>query len=647
MKRVGKFINPLKLSITIKMWLKSKFSKIRFPIRAKIMTLLAGSLTISLLSYLSIATSLFVEDKVSYIYDYNLAKIKAVADSIDNQISKASVLASTAGHLLASKDANRGVVEETFRDLNVQLGVSALLYLRPTSERRFTIVESHGTDSEKLQRMLAESGWTPAEFAGAGILIGKANQGAVPVGGKTVDALGRPLAYLFLLSPLKALLDSPGKNFSVYLLDRSGNPLSASTTPRANEREVTKPIFSSIPTGFNSGVREMQVEGSENIIGYQKLEDGALTALGLIPKEAAFTAQRALVRRSFVLGLSVLLIALGVALVLVRSLTRRLRQMWHATQKVSEGDFSVRVATDGATEDEVTSLAVSFNAMSGKIKELLAETVKKARMEKELETAQIVQSRFFPTTGFDHSNLKLSGRFVPASECSGDWWQYALIGDQLIIVLGDVTGHGVSAALVTAAAHAGFSMTVADWKTGTKGPLSITTLAEKLHQAVVASAGGQASMTFAAAEINLKTGMMVFANAGHPPPFLYRDDRSKPLMGAMNHALGERGPVSFHTSSIQLQAGDRIFWYSDGVFEARRKDRKKISKMGLVRSLEEISSRAGFNAQSICDTFMSQTIAFFGNADERPDDITFMAVVIPKGAQFELPQQKAEAEKAA
>ena len=83
--------------------------------------------------------------------------------------------------------------------------------------------------------------------------------------------------------------------------------------------------------------------------------------------------------------------------------------------------------------------------MAGKIDELMIQTA---------ETAQEVQARFFTQAKLQLDQLSLYGQYIPASECAGDGWHYAQVGDELLVVVGNATGHGVSAALVTAAAHA-------------------------------------------------------------------------------------------------------------------------------------------------------------------------------------------------
>src|SRR5262249_10646269 len=147
-----------------------------------------------------------------------------------------------------------------------------------------------------------------------------------------------------------------------------------------------------------------------------------------------------------------------------------------------------------------------------------------------------VQSRFFPTQLLQLPTIHLAGRSVPASECAGDWWHYAQVGEEIVIVIGDVTGHGVSAALVTAGAHSAFSLLIRN--AIREGHISMERLTDELNAAVLAAANGQASMTLAAVSFHLRTGQIRYVNASHCIPYVHRRGKAMALMGGNCPALG-------------------------------------------------------------------------------------------------------------
>ncbi len=94
----------------------------------------------------------------------------------------------------------------------------------------------------------------------------------------------------------------------------------------------------------------------------------------------------------------------------------------------------------------------NFNIMAAEVSRLLDQTAEKARMESELQTAKTVQETLFPETRAKIGPLAIAGYYEPASECGGDWWHYCQIGNKIFLWIGDATGHGAPAALITSAA---------------------------------------------------------------------------------------------------------------------------------------------------------------------------------------------------
>jgi sigma-B regulation protein RsbU (phosphoserine phosphatase) len=422
--------------------------KIRLSLRAKILALLTLALAVSLMSYLYAGTSLIVEDKTSYIYDYNLAQARAVSDAVNSQIRKLTTSAGVIAGLLSENatrpdqigartaDPDPTTLRKIFDRHAKELGLESILLLKPSSEAEFTRLAAFGidpaTESAKGDELLAQAGrlgWNPKTFAERPLMISATDDGRTILGGRSQDARGEPLVFVTAFRIDPAILQSVGKGFEVRLIDgrgkllvsKSGNALSLAGPALAElEGGLAKGAFGA----FGSGVRDWQVEGRKYMVSYDRIAQDQLLALSYVDREVAFSAAKTLVQRSLVLSVSILLLAIGVTFLFVRGLTARLRELWQATERVGRGDFSLRLDPSKGQSDEISDLAGSFNAMSSKIDELVLQTADKARMEKELETAQAVQSRFFPPENFTHTNLTLAGQYVPASECAGDWWHY-------------------------------------------------------------------------------------------------------------------------------------------------------------------------------------------------------------------------------
>lgn len=360
--------------------------------------------------------------------------------------------------------------------------------------------------------------------------------------------------------------------------------------------------------------------------------------VGSLPKEVAFSGARLLARRTLLVGGGILLIAIGLSVLTVRRLLAGLKQIWHATNRVAEGDFAVRVPLAQGPRDEIGDLAGSFNLMAGKIGELMVATAEKARMEKELETAQLVQQRFFPRSAFESPNLRLAGRCRPASECGGDWWQYERIGDSIVIVMGDVTGHGVSSALVTAAVYGVFAQAMSLVRKSSKLTLDLRELLASLNLGVLSAAGGQATMSLIAAEIDLRTGKLRLSNASHRPPYWIRPRCKEPvvpLLGSLSSPLGQGADTKFEIEEVDLGPGELVFLYTDGLVEAHGEQGRALRKSRLFKLLTEQAGASQPDPSRVCEIVLGEAVAIFQEDRQRQeDDITVVSVMVPPSAAF-------------
>src|SRR5207244_2016607 len=146
------------------------------------------------------------------------------------------------------------------------------------------------------------------------------------------------------------------------------------------------------------------------------------------------------------------LFALIIGVGLTRTITRAVANLYHATQRVNRGDFSHRIAVK--SKDQLAALETSFNSMTESLEKLLAEQKEKQRLENELVIAQEVQAQLFPKEISQLESLEVHGFCRPARTVSGDYYDFlALNSDRLILAVGDISGKGISAALLMATIH--------------------------------------------------------------------------------------------------------------------------------------------------------------------------------------------------
>ena len=187
-------------------------------------------------------------------------------------------------------------------------------------------------------------------------------------------------------------------------------------------------------------------------MSYSRLGLSDIVVISTVSMNKALKAVDVLIKKSALFFIALIASTLLISLFASSQLTSALRELFEATAKIAQGDFSVRVLV--RSKDEVGGLAESFNWMAEKVSHLMSETAEKARMENELATVKTVQETLFPADNLSDPRAQVVGHFQPASECGGDWWSYTLIGNKLYLWIGDATGHGAPAALITSAGQA-------------------------------------------------------------------------------------------------------------------------------------------------------------------------------------------------
>ena len=221
---------------------------------------------------------------------------------------------------------------------------------------------------------------------------------------------------------------------------------------------------------------------------------------------------------------------------------------------------------------------------------LIRETADKARLDKELETARHVQNTMFPPTSIRIGNLELQSYYSPASECGGDWWGCVeLPGGRVMVAIGDATGHGVPAAMITATAKASCSVLSGLASASSTLASSPRALMHLLNKAVFEATQGQIQMTFFIAIFDSITGEVVFSSASHDPVYWYRqgDETMDILMSEQGPRLGQ-DPVSyFENESQKLAPGDVVVLYTDGIPEGKNPTDEEWGESKFVRSLKK------------------------------------------------------------
>lgn len=356
------------------------------------------------------------------------------------------------------------------------------------------------------------------------------------------------------------------------------------------------------------------------LVSIGRANEGQLIFATFTEKKAALGALDLLFKRSLIFLLFSFFATVIVSLILSNQLTQNLNSLAKTAERIGSGDFSA--STEFKSRDEMGILAKAFSKMSEEIQRLLKETVDKTRMEEELKTARFVQESLFPQQSYyENAHVRVAGLNKTTTECSGDWWFYYQRQSDLYVFVADATGHGIPAALITAAARSVFSFVK-------NHDLSLKEILAHWDRATMECSSGRVFMTAFAMRLNVELGEASYISAGHEPAvILKRVDGGKYnasyLIGEQSHSLGENKNVWFE-NKIQLDPGDRMLIYTDGLLAIRSPDGKSYSEKRFLSYLQK-----AFDPQWNTLDFIQKVDQHFMdlNAGQAfPDDITMVAV---------------------
>ncbi len=257
--------------------------------------------------------------------------------------------------------------------------------------------------------------------------------------------------------------------------------------------------------------------------------------------------------------LAVYLVALLIAYLLVRTITKTVNRLSRATRNIATGDFSVRIAT--RARDQVGDLARSFDSMAASLEGTLQDRAAKELLDREIEQARLIAQKLLPAPDVKVPGLRTTAFFEPVAQMGGDYYDFLATRDgDTAIAIGDVSGHGLPTALLVAAAKAALDTLLESGEGG-------TALFVRLNRLLHRSTDTRNYMTFALATVRA-AGQVELTNAGHPPPYLLSKGTVRSLE-LPAFPLGLFEGKDFPTRSYPFAAGDRLVLYTDGIIECR------------------------------------------------------------------------------
>ena len=326
------------------------------------------------------------------------------------------------------------------------------------------------------------------------------------------------------------------------------------------------------------------------------------------------------IRRASVrnLGLGLLVIALAFVGIIPIShrMTQHLTTLTRGVRQLAGGDFSTRVPV--RSKDEFGALAGAFNQMAEDLERHEALAVEQERLRRELELSRLIQTEMLPRGSLRSGAAEISGVSIPAREVGGDFFNYFVLPDgRLALLVGDVSGKGVSAALLMANIQATLRARLPH-------ETNLATLADRLDRELDQNTPGGVYLTLFLGILETDGRLLRYVNAGHNPQFVLRGAAGIEPLGSTGMPIALYAGHGYTEARVELSPGDLLFFYTDGLVETEN-ERKEMFGADRLQTILESERAEGID--SILHLIEERVTAFRGSA-EPFDDATMMALRI-------------------
>jgi serine phosphatase RsbU (regulator of sigma subunit) len=324
--------------------------------------------------------------------------------------------------------------------------------------------------------------------------------------------------------------------------------------------------------------------------------------------------------RSLAMGLLLIAAAFAVILPLASRLTRHLTSLTAGVQRLAAGDRTARVYVP--TADEVGELAQSFNRMASELEYHDQVLAKQERLARELELCRQIQNEMLPHGPLKLGLAEVAGVSIPAREVGGDFFNYFPLADGRIAVLvGDVSGKGVGAALLMANIQATLRARL-------QLESDLARLADSVDHDIAANTPPEVYITLFVGLLDPPRRELKYVNAGHNPQFLLRADGGIERLDSTGLPIGLLPGRGFEARTVGVEPGDLLFMYTDGAVEAPNERGDFFDADRLQQALVAASAQG---IDEVLVTVERAVRTFRGQADPA-DDATMLALRVSAAA---------------
>ncbi len=386
--------------------------------------------------------------------------------------------------------------------------------------------------------------------------------------------------------------------------------------------ETVKKLRDDILAG-RGGMLRTSFNDIDSICMYQPAGEKHTATVLIIPYENIVSAAATVEQEFFshnvrqLTGFSVIIVftvifAIVTALVHARRITEPLMELSEAGNRLSRGEFLTQV--DIRTGDELEKLGEVFNQIGPHLEQ-------RQKMQESLELARSIQSNLLPAAIPEINGYELAGLCCYCDETGGDYYDYIAAPDnsgRIMLALGDVTGHGIAAALLMASARS-LMRSLTSYCCGDLGELL-----GSFNRHFLADTDGSRFITMYCCVLEPDSDEIVWASGGHDPAILYRaSDKSFCELAGSGMLLGVIEEAKYKTCGPEkLMGGDVMLIGTDGIWEAPNEYGELYGK---DRLREVVMANAERSANEIADAILASIKEFSGNMAVK-DDITMIVV---------------------
>ena len=342
-----------------------------------------------------------------------------------------------------------------------------------------------------------------------------------------------------------------------------------------------------------------------------KFVDGYCIIAAMPETEATFMRDASVYNSVFMQIIVFIALFVFIYVLVKRVIINNLRKVNDTLAKITGGDLNVTV--DVRTNAEFASLSDDINSTVSTLKRYIAEAA--ARIDKELEYAKQIQLSALPTNFPNGDDYSIYAQMIAAKEVGGDFYDFYKLNENTVAFLvADVSGKGIPAAM--------FMMTAKTIiKDLAESGMAVNDIFTKANEKLCENNESGMFVTAWMGILDIPSGKMQFANAGHNPPLLKRADGTfEYLKTRAGFVLAGMEGVRYRVGELTLFDGDRLFLYTDGVPEATNTNNELYGESRLV---EFMNKNTNAQATVILSELKNNIDEFVGEAPQF-DDITML-----------------------